>query len=108
MPLVPSPDRLSKETLEQLRKEMRDELQELRSSIDHPVGAVLLPTGLMTAAELADSAIALLDRPGDRSIEALAAEVNLGYASLLAGLDLVKSHTNAPIVPAPRSRRPGL
>ena len=45
------------------------------------------------------SALARLDVPGATSPAALAADVNLAYATLVAVIDLVKSRTDVPRVP---------
>jgi hypothetical protein len=102
VPLILDPQKLSPTLLEQVRRELREGLGETLESIAHPRGKVLDPASLETAADLVRSAIAVLDRPGDRDPAALAAETNLAYATLLAGIDLVKMHTDVPRVPPPR------
>lgn len=89
--------------LEALAKSMFADLAELDASIDHPRGKVLDPAGLRTARELLDAARAVLGRPGARTLEEAVADVNLAYATMLAVIDLVKSHTDVPRVPPPRT-----
>ncbi len=102
MPLVLDPTRLSRETLEQLHKTLRADLDETMQSVLRPRGAVRDPTSLETARELLEATMAVLDRFGDRTADELASEANLAYASLLVAVDLVKSHTDVPRVPPPR------
>ncbi len=103
MPLVLDPERLPQSVLEELRRELREGLGETLESIAHPRGRVLDPLSLETAADLVRSVIAELDRPGARDRLALGADANLAYATMLAAIDLVKSHTDVPRVPAPRA-----
>ncbi len=102
MPLVLHPESLPRAELESLATEFTESLRETLDLVDHPRGRVLDPASLETARELVQSALAVLERPGDRSARALADAVNLGYATMVAAIDLVKSHTDVPRVPAPR------
>ena len=102
MPLVLDPARLSREVLEQLHKTLRADLDETMQAVLRPRGAVLDASGLETARELLAATMAVLDRFGDRTADELAGEANLAYATLVAAVDLVKSHTDVPRVPPPR------
>lgn len=104
MPLVLDPDRLPPGMLEDLCRELREGLSETLESILNPRGRVLDATSLDTAAELVRASMAILDRPGARSATGLGEEANLAYAATLAAIDLVKTHTDVPRVPAPRRR----
>ena len=102
MPLVLEPTRIPRETLEELRRTLRADLDETMQTVLRPRGAVIDPASLETAKELLTAAMAVLDRFGDRTADELASEANLAYATLLAAIDLVKSHTDVPRVPPPR------
>ena len=106
MPLVLHPDRLSQSVLEELHRSMREELTETLEALLHPRGAVRDPASLTTAEELVRAAMAVLDRSGPRDGRALAEESNLAYAAMLSAIDLLKSHTDVPRVPAPRGAGP--
>jgi hypothetical protein len=102
VPLVLDPERLPPTVLEELHRTLREELAESLDAIVHPRGAVLDAASLVTAKDLVLAAMAVLDRPGAREPRALAAEANLAYATMLAAIDLLKSHTAVPRVPPPR------
>jgi len=106
MPLVLEPKALARAALEELVKEMVEGLEELRPMATSPKARVIDPTSLLTARELLDAALATIRRPGERTDDELAADANLGYATQLAVLDLVKSHTDVPRVPRPRPKSP--
>ena len=106
MPLVLDAGRLPRETLEEMARSFREDLAGLEEMISAPKGRVLDPASLETASELLASAVAVLNRPGERTTAALAEEVNLAYATMLAVIDLVKSHTDVPRVPPPRPAKP--
>jgi hypothetical protein len=103
MPLVFGPSSVPPAVLEQLHRSFREDLSGLREMVEEPSGRVLDPASLRTAGDLVESTLALLELPGPRSSESLAAEVNLAYATLLAVIDLVKSHTDVPQVPHARA-----
>jgi len=105
MPLVHDPTSLPPKILEELLRSLRDDLAETSELVQHPPGTVLDPTSLETASELIRSTLARLDRPGPGTPESLGADINLAYATLLAVIDLLKSHTDVPRVP--RSRKDG-
>ena len=102
MPLVLDPERLPPGVLESLATEMRASLAESLEMIEQPKYRVVDPMSFATAGEMVRAAMALLDRPGARDPRTLADEVNLAYAVMLASIDLVKSHSDAPRVPPPR------
>jgi hypothetical protein len=102
MALVQEWDRLPEPVLEELVKSLRTDLDEVTEMVRAPRGRVLDPASLQTAEELIVSALAVLDRAGPRSRADRAAEANLAYATMLAVIDLVKSHTDVPRVPPPR------
>jgi hypothetical protein len=99
MPLILDSSSISGEVLRELHRSLREDLEATRELVRDPNGTVLDPVSLETAGELLRSTLALLALPGPRDPEALAAEVNLAYATLLSVIDLVKSHTNVPRVP---------
>ena len=103
MPLVLAPSRLPRKVLDELHRELREELAETLETVSHPRGAVRDPTSLETAAELVRASLTVLEAQRERDAGALAAEANLAYAAMLAAIDLVKSHTDVPFVPRPRS-----
>jgi hypothetical protein len=103
VPLVLDPRTLSRETLLTLVRQLRDDLAESRDLIRSPRGRVRDPSSLEAADALIVAALAVLDRDGGHlDSDALALHANLAYASLVAAIDLVKSHTDVPRVPAPR------
>jgi hypothetical protein len=105
MPLVLDPTSHSAESLEQLRRSLRDDLAETVEYVQNPGGAVVDPASIETASDLLRSALAVLDRSGPRTSEQSAAEANLAYATMLAVIDLVKSHTSVPRVPRGRQKK---
>jgi hypothetical protein len=103
MPLVLDPNSLSLSTLEELWRSLRNDLEETREFVDHPPGPVTDPASIESARELLRSTIARLDVPGPRDVATLAVEANLAYATLVAVIDLVKSHADVPRVPRKRA-----
>jgi hypothetical protein len=103
MPLVLNPASYSAETLEELRKSLRDDLADTVELVQNPGGAVVDPASLETARDLLESTLARLDHPGPSDAASLTADVNLAYATLVAVIDLVKSHTDVPRVPRHQS-----
>jgi hypothetical protein len=104
MALVLDPSTLSEKTLAELRKSLREDLEATVELVEQPPAVVRDVAGLETAMELLRSMRALLDLPGPRSRTAQIAEVNLAYSTLLAVIDLVKSHTEVPRVPRARPK----
>jgi hypothetical protein len=102
MALVNDPDSLSEPVLDELVRSLAGDLDETVEMVEKPRGRVLDPASLVTARELLESARAVLRRPGPRSKAERAAEANLAYATLIAVIDLVKTHTDVPRVPPPR------
>ncbi len=103
MPLVLDPEHLPEETLRDLVRSLKADLAESIELVAQPRGRVRDPASLETARELALAAVAVLNRPGPRTRAELAVEANLAYATMLSVVDLVKSHTDVPRVPRPRS-----
>ena len=103
MPLVHDPNALPPQVLDELHRSLLADLQETGELIRSPRGAVLDPASLVTAEELLSAALAQLSRPGTRTPSEKAQDVNLAYATMLAVIDLVKSHTEGPRVPRRRS-----
>lgn len=91
-------------TLEELRQSLRNDLLETKEFVAQPSGRVVDPASLETAADLLRSVLARLELPGPRSPEAAVADINLAYATLLAVIDLAKSHTEVPRVPRARKK----
>jgi hypothetical protein len=106
VPLVLDPDRLPRAVLAELVATLRAELEEAQEMVHLPPERVRDPGSFATAAELLASARALIDLPGDPGAAELAARANLAYATIVAVVDLVKSHSDLPKVPPPRSRTP--
>ncbi|MGA8276283.1 MAG: hypothetical protein WB789_09180 [Thermoplasmata archaeon] len=105
MPLVLDPEALPEAVLRELHRSLSEDLGETLELVRHPRGRVRDPASLTTAEGLIESARAVIGRPGSRSRAELASESNLAYATMLAAIDLVKSHTDVPTVP--RERAPG-
>ncbi len=106
MPLVLEPDRLPEPILKELLRSLRDDLTETERMVQDPPGRVLDPASLATASDLLQSVRSILERAPGADRADLAAESNLAYATLLAVVDLVKSHTDVPRVPPPRPAKP--
>ncbi len=106
MPLVLDPDRVPEPLLKELLRSLRNDLAETENLIRNPPGRVLDPASLATADDLLRSVRVLLDRVRGADPADLAAQSNLAYATLLAVIDLVKSHTDVPKVPPPRPAKP--
>jgi len=104
MPLVLDPHSFPRPVLEELLRSLREDLEATSELVDQPIAAVRDPASLETASELLQSTLAQLDLPGPRTEVALTAEVNLAYATMVAVIDLVKSHTNVPKVPRGRPK----
>jgi hypothetical protein len=104
MPLVLDPARLPEKILAQLVGDLHRDLEETLDLVRNPRGEVLDATSLRSAEELLESALAVLDAPGPRTAADWGREANLAYSAMVASIDLVKSHTAVPRVPAPRPR----
>jgi hypothetical protein len=102
VPLILDPARYSDGALEALAREFAESLREVREMVDSPRGRVLDPASLEAARALLDASLAAVDPPASGDKARLAAQVNLGYAAMVAAIDLVKSHTDVPRVPPPR------
>jgi len=109
VPLILDPRRHSRVSLARLARQMAIALDETRELVTRPRGPVLDPASLVTASDLLEAARARIGSPGKGRRADLAANVNLAYATMLAVIDLVKSHSIVPRVPlGPRgpARRP--
>lgn len=106
MPLVLDPGALPHSVLTALRDSLHADLVETQEWVQHPDGQVRDPASIQAAGELLRSTLARLDVEGSRTPESLGADVNLAYATLVAVVDLVKSHTDGPIVPRKRGQGP--
>jgi hypothetical protein len=98
-PLVLEPNTLSEPVLEELVRSLTEDLNGSLELVRHPPGPVRDPASIATAENLLTGTLAVLARPGPRKREEWTAEANLAYATLLATIDLVKSHTDVPRVP---------
>jgi hypothetical protein len=106
MPRLVDPEKVSAEAVAALRAQLLEDLAEILEMVRHPKGRVVDSASLVTAEELIEASLALLSVPGDRDPAGAAREANLAYATMVAGIDLVKSHTDVPRVPPPRPVRP--
>ncbi len=104
MPLVLDPERLPEATLRELVTSLRADLAETAEYVRSPRSRVREPAGLEAADTLIRAALEAIDGPGPGDRADLARRANLAYAAMVAAIDLVKSHTDVPRVPA---RRPG-
>jgi len=105
MPLIQDPDSHSRATLEELRRSLREDLASTAEMLRDPSVHVRDPASIETAEELLRGTLDRLDRPGGGENSDLAVDINLAYATLLAVVDIAKSHTDLPRVP--RKRSPG-
>jgi len=105
MPLVYGGASLPEKVLRELHRSLREDLEATAELAEHPSGGVRDPASLVTARELVRATFAVLNVPGKRSADRLAAEVNLSYSTMVSVIDLVKSHSDVPLVP--RRRPPG-
>ncbi len=105
MPLIRDPAAHSVPELAALAAGFTATLVQLRDGLPAPSPHVIDPMSIETARELLDAALARMRDPTGRSPGPLAENVNLGYATMLAVIDLVKSHTDRPRVPR-RSKDP--
>ncbi|MGP8071705.1 MAG: hypothetical protein ACLPZM_01050 [Thermoplasmata archaeon] len=102
MSLVNDPENLPVSVLEELVRSLRTDLAETEEMVRSPKGRVRDPASLVTALDLIEGTKAILNRTGPRTPAERAAEANLTYATMLAVIDLIKSHTEVPRVPASR------
>ena len=79
--------------------EFVETLAEMRTALADPSRPVRDPASLVTARELIDATLARVSGKGTRRRDELAANVNLSYATMVAVIDLVKSHTDGPRIP---------
>jgi len=100
--MVPSPDpsTLATKEPEALYDTTRAKVLSTSVLLRHLSAALHEPASLETASSLLVATLELLNRPGHRSRDELTREVSLANAALLAVIDLVKSHADAPGVRA--------
>ncbi len=103
MPLILEPERLPPKVLDETVAGLETDLTDVLEMVRKPRGAVLDPASLVVAEQLVEAALASLARPGPRDARAQGERANLAYATLLATIDLVKSHTDVPRVPGKRT-----
>jgi hypothetical protein len=106
MPLVLDPSAIPEPILQALHRSLAADLAETLDFVRHPRGGVRDPASLAAAEDLLVSAHAVLASVRPRGPADWAAEANLAYASMLAAIDLVKSHTEVPRVPQGRTAAP--
>jgi len=104
VPLLFDDSALSPEVLRALHRSLREDLEGTVALTQAPPETVRDPASIETASELLRTTLALLNLPGPRTEAALRAEVNLAYSTLLAVIDLIKSHTDVPRVPRARPK----
>ena len=105
MPLILNPSSHSVEQLREMLRANREDFRETLAGLERPPGDILEPLSLLTAADLVRGVVSLsesIDRP-EADTALLAAMVNVQYDTLLAAIDLMKSHVAMPKVP---QRRP--
>jgi hypothetical protein len=99
MTLIPEGSPITEEALREILRSLEEDLRELESSVRAPGARVLDPSSLRTAAELLEGTYAVLESPEEGGRAALLHRVNLAYATSLAVIDIVKSHTEISKVP---------
>jgi hypothetical protein len=102
MPLILDPGSYAEPLLVDLVQGFAEGLRETRADLDHPRGRVLDPAGIDAARDLLDAALRRMEPVARGDPGLLAAQVNLGYAAMVAAIDLMKCHTDVPRVPPPR------
>ena len=101
MPLLFEDGNYPTEILTELVRALTTELEEARGLIGSPRGPVRDPASLGTADGLVVSVLDEIRREETTDRATLIRRANLAYATLLATIDLVKSHTDVPRVPRP-------
>jgi hypothetical protein len=101
MPLVLDPAHYTLEQLRKLLADQREGLTEYVELLHDPPAKVRDPASLRTAIDLLNDTIQAIDRldPATAERSALAAGANLGYSSMLAAIDIWKSHSDVSWVP---------
>ena len=102
MPIVGEPEKLAIPVLRALVARLSEDLHETLDLVERPAAAVRDPASLETAADLIRATLAIIGREDPQDAVKLGADANLAYASLLAAIDLLKSHTELPRVPVRR------
>ncbi len=99
MPNAPDPSKLSLDALRARHTELRANVVSTNVLVRHVAAALHDPKSLDVASDLLQSTLAILDLPGSRGREELVREVNLSNAAVLAVIDLVRAHADAPRLP---------
>ncbi|MCI4326985.1 MAG: hypothetical protein L3K16_05050 [Thermoplasmata archaeon] len=108
MPLVLDPEAHSVERLRELLDDQRSGLESLLPRFQDAAPGYRDPISLRTAADLVADALRAVDRLAgpDATRDELAAAVNLAYSTVVAGIDLWKTHSGGPLVPRGRAAKP--
>ena len=105
VPLILDAASVPEATIRTMAKELREELEEILASIDAR-GTPKDPLGVVTASDLLKAAIQLGRETEGAPVGLAAAVVNVEYETLLASIDLIKSHFGLPTVPQGRTPPP--
>lgn len=109
MPLIEEPELWTTDRLRPLLANFHEELVELAEMMrDPPRRPPLDPLGLLTAQGLAAAAadLARLAQTDGLPARLQVAAVNVAYEATVASIDLMKSHTAGPRVPARAPAQP--
>jgi hypothetical protein len=98
VPLLLDPRRLPEATVRTMAKELAGELEEILESLSDR-GKPRDPWGVVTAADLLTAAIELGRATEGAPVALTAAVVNVQYETLIAAVDLIKTHYGLPTVP---------
>jgi hypothetical protein len=98
MPLILDPSSVPDAILRKMARELTVELVEVLDSIAER-GPAKDPFGIVTAGDLLRAAIALGRATEGAPVALTAAVVNVQYETLLAAIDLIKTHYGLPTVP---------
>ena len=102
MPIVLDPSAIPEPTLREMARELQEELEEILGSIEDR-GTPRDPLGVLTAADLLRAAIRLGHETQGAAVPLTVAVVNVQYETLIASVDLIKSHFGLPTVPRARA-----
>ena len=102
MPLILDPHRLPEATVRTMARELSSGLEEVRDSLADR-GPAKDPLGIVTASDLLAAAIQLGRATEGAPIALTAAVVNIQYETLIAAIDLIKTHYGLPTVPRGRT-----
>jgi hypothetical protein len=88
-----------------MARELTTELREVLESLDDR-GPAKDPLGIVTARDLLAAGIQLAEETEGGSVALTAAVVNVEYETLVAAIDLIKTHFGLPTVPRARAASP--